>query len=177
MNAIAIAATATATAPKALAPPGDHGAGTAIAARREPRSADEMPGRRSARTPGRADYAWELAHQPESAGTARRVTRAVLIEWGRDEDTIDQALLVVSELVANAVEHALPPIALHLDRTEPGDTLRIEVDDGGPAAQEGTWTASCAADEHGRGLGIVALLATAHGCREGDDGATYWALL
>ncbi|MFE2554868.1 ATP-binding protein [Streptomyces sp. NPDC059352] len=177
----AVAATAT----RALTPSGDHVAGSAIVACAKPRSADETPGRPSTQTPGRPstqtpgriDSAWELAHHPESAATARRITRAVLIEWGRGEDTIDRALLVVSELVTNAVEHALPPIALHLGLPEPGDTLRIEVDDGGPAEQEGAWTVSCAADEHGRGLDIVALLAAAHGCRTGDDGATYWAVL
>lgn len=34
---------------------------------------------------------------------------AVLGGWGTDSAAADQALLVVSELVTNAVEHALPP--------------------------------------------------------------------
>lgn len=92
-------------------------------------------------------------------------------------DIIDQALLVVSELVTNAVEHALPSIALRLGPPAPGVPVRIEVDDGGPAERDGAWTVSCADDEHGRGLGIVALLAVAHGCSRGDHGATYWAVL
>ncbi len=125
--------------------------------------------------PGPGDTVWELAHHPESAGTARRITRAALGAWGMDEDTTDQALLVVSELVTNAVEHALPPIALHLDRPAPGHALHIAVDDGGPAGQEGSWTASCSADEHGRGSTIVAMLASSHGCRPGGHGVTYWA--
>ncbi|MFC9331992.1 ATP-binding protein [Kitasatospora sp. NPDC057015] len=118
---------------------------------------------------------WALAHAPESAGTARRITRDALGAWGLDEDTTDQALIVVSELVTNAVEHALPPIALHLGRPAPGEVLHIEVDDGGPAARNSTRTTSRAPDEHGRGHAIIAVLATAHGHRPGDHGTTYWA--
>ncbi|MFF1873537.1 ATP-binding protein [Kitasatospora herbaricolor] len=125
--------------------------------------------------PVRSEAVWVLPHHPASAGDARRITRAALDAWGVDEDTTDQALLVVSELVTNAVEHACPPIALHLDRPTPGDALHIEVDDGGPATRDGAWTASCAPDEHGRGNDIVARLATAHGRRPGDHGITYWA--
>ncbi len=133
----------------------------------EPCAADEPP--------DRTDTAWDLTHHPTSAGDARRITRAALHAWGVDEDTTDQALLVVSELVTNAVEHALPPITLHLGRPAQGDALHIEVDDGGPASQEGDWTAGCAPDEHGRGRDVVAALATAHGHRTGIHGATYWA--
>ncbi|GHE26359.1 ATP-binding protein [Kitasatospora indigofera] len=125
--------------------------------------------------PGPGDTVWELPHSPESAGAARRITRDTLGAWGMDEGATDQALIVVSELVTNAVEHALPPIALHLGRAAPGGALHIEVDDGGPAAQEGGWTATCPADEHGRGGAIVAVLATSHGCRAGEHGVTYWA--
>ncbi|WP_328930029.1 ATP-binding protein [Streptomyces sp. NBC_00190] len=52
---------------------------------------------------------WKLPHHPASAGTARRITTTVLDGWDVDGETIDQALLVVSELVTNAIEHALPP--------------------------------------------------------------------
>lgn len=77
---------------------------------------------------------WGLPHRPESAGTARRITQAVLDAWDTDNDATDQALLVVSELVTNAIEHALPPVVLRLAQRT--DTLHIEVDDGGPAPQK-----------------------------------------
>ncbi|WP_079198404.1 ATP-binding protein [Streptomyces sp. CB03911] len=125
----------------------------------------------------RTDTVWPLAHHPTSAGTARRITRDALGAWGFDEDTIDQALLVVSELVTNAVEHALPPITLHLDHATPGNALHIQVDDGGPTTQDGTRTTSRAPDEHGRGHAIIARLAAAHGHRTGPHGTTYWAHL
>ncbi|MFF4427305.1 ATP-binding protein [Streptomyces sp. NPDC001549] len=120
---------------------------------------------------------WWLPHRPESAGTARRIASAVLHAWNVDDETIDQALLVVSELVTNALEHALPPVALHLQQAEDDGTLRIEVDDGGPTHNEGAWTTSCAPEEHGRGVAIITLLASAHGTRILAHTVTYWAVL
>ncbi|MGZ9928283.1 ATP-binding protein [Streptomyces sp. NC-S4] len=118
-----------------------------------------------------------LPHCPESASTARRIASTVLHAWNVDDDTIDHALLVVSELVTNALEHALPPVTLHLQQTEHDGTLRIEVDDGGPTDNEGTWTTSCAPEEHGRGVAIITLLASAHGTRILAHTVTYWAIL
>ncbi|MFD8379810.1 ATP-binding protein [Streptomyces sp. NPDC059679] len=42
---------------------------------------------------------------PESAEAARKLVRAALAAWGQ-EDLIDDAALVISELVSNAVNHA-----------------------------------------------------------------------
>ncbi|MFB6582293.1 ATP-binding protein [Streptomyces sp. NPDC056402] len=120
---------------------------------------------------------WWLPHCPESAGAARRIASAVLHAWNVDDDTIEHALLVVSELVTNALEHALPPVALHLHRAEDDNTLRIEVNDGGPAHNKGTWTTSCTPEEHGRGVAIITLLASAHGTRILAHTVTYWAIL
>ncbi|MBP0455704.1 ATP-binding protein [Kitasatospora sp. RG8] len=138
-------------------------------------SAPAIPKSHAEAHTGRTTAVHELAHCPEAAGAARRFTRATLGAWGVDEDTTEQALLVVSELVTNAVEHALPPVALHLDHHAAGSALRIEVDDGGPAPRDGTWTSSCTPDEHGRGSGIVARLAVTHGRRREDHCVTYWA--
>ncbi|MFI1153942.1 ATP-binding protein [Streptomyces sp. NPDC020817] len=101
----------------------------------------------------------------------------VLDAWDVAEETIDQALLVVFELVTNAVEHARPPVALHLQRPGNDGVLRIEVGDGGPADHEGAWTTSCAPEERGRGRGIIALMACAHGTRVLAHTVTHWAVL
>ncbi len=85
-------------------------------------------------------------------------------------------LLVVSELVTNAVEHAQGPLHLHLHRTEADGHVWIGVSDGGPAPRDGEWTRSCTTDEHGRGLAVVAALAEHHGTRTWTGGhTTHWA--
>jgi len=119
-------------------------------------------------------HVWQLPHRPEAAGTARRLVRSVLRRWGVEEDAAEQAVLAVSELVTNAVEHALPPLVLQVLRPDTA-TLHIEVTDGGPAEQPGEWMRSCAPEEHGRGSDIIDFLATAHGRRTGEGHAACWA--
>ncbi|WP_328319734.1 ATP-binding protein [Streptomyces sp. NBC_00388] len=47
-----------------------------------------------------------LASRPESAATARRLTQAVVLrQWGLSPQTAEHAVLLVSELVGNAVRH------------------------------------------------------------------------
>jgi anti-sigma regulatory factor (Ser/Thr protein kinase) len=102
----------------------------------------------------------------------------VLISWGLDEDETYDALLMVSELVTNAVEHALPPIALHLQTTtDRGGRahVRIDVTDGGPAPGPGPWTATCADEEHGRGRQVVTALADTIGIWHGAHTTDHWA--
>ncbi|NNJ06203.1 ATP-binding protein [Streptomyces sp. PKU-MA01144] len=119
-----------------------------------------------------------IAHRPEAAGTARHTTKAVLDSWHVRLETADAVLMVVSELVTNAVEHARPPLMLHLHREEDDGRVCIEVTDNGPAPHDGPWTSSCAADEHGRGLAIVDALTEAHGTHGVEGGrTTHWAHL
>ncbi|MEU4929584.1 ATP-binding protein [Streptomyces yokosukanensis] len=76
-----------------------------------------------------------LAHRPEAAGEARKITTELLTRWSVAEGAADSVLLTVSELVINAVEHVQPPpniglsrdpgtvdqrTAAHGDRAEPG---------------------------------------------------------
>jgi two-component sensor histidine kinase len=61
-----------------------------------------------------------LTHRPEVAAVARHPSQAVLEAWQVSRETAHAALLVVSELVINAVEHAQPPLALHLYCESPG---------------------------------------------------------
>ncbi|MFC5639785.1 ATP-binding protein [Kitasatospora cinereorecta] len=119
---------------------------------------------------------WILPHRPQSAGAARRIVEAALRCRGTDRDTVDRALLVVSELVTNAIEHAQPPIVLRVHHPAVA-TVRIEVHDGGPATREGAWTTSCRPEERGRGNDIVDLTATRHGSHAHPFGTTYWAEL
>ncbi|WP_268981043.1 ATP-binding protein [Streptomyces coffeae] len=118
-----------------------------------------------------------MAHGPEAVAHARRIARSMLSTWQIGDDAAHSVLLVVSELVTNAVEHARPPLTLHLSRENTARRVWVGITDGGPATREGAWASSCAHDEHGRGLAIVEALATTHGARRHTGGTTYWARL
>ncbi|MEV4591339.1 ATP-binding protein [Streptomyces chartreusis] len=118
-----------------------------------------------------------LPHCPQSVAGARRFARAVMIAQDVAEDLEDTVLLLVSELVTNAIEHAAPPLVFHLDQPA-DDTLRVSVDDGGPVTHHDNWHATCTDDEHGRGTTLIAALADQHGAIERPDGhTTHWATL
>ncbi|RXS83695.1 ATP-binding protein [Streptomyces sp. TM32] len=121
-----------------------------------------------------------LAHRPEAVGHARRIARPLLHSWRVGEEASASVLLVLSELVTNAVVHARPPLALHLHLHREHADLRvwIAVTDGGPATRTGCCAASRAQDEHGRGLFLIDTLATSHGtCMHGGGSITHWARL
>ncbi|MFD4242964.1 ATP-binding protein [Streptomyces sp. NPDC058525] len=126
---------------------------------------------------GRNSGYWPLAHIPEAAGQARGIARAMLADWRLGDDAVEAIILVVSELVTNAIEHAMAPILLHLHHESPRGGVRVEVFDGGPAARDGEWSASCGAGECGRGLSLVAALSEAHGSRPTERGRAWWARL
>jgi anti-sigma regulatory factor (Ser/Thr protein kinase) len=99
---------------------------------------------------------------------------------GVNTDRRNDAALVMSELVGNALRHARPRSdGSVVVRWRLGDQLlRIEVSDGGGAgepviqrARPGVVAAS------GRGLAIVDTLTQDWGVRYDEDGTTVWAVL
>ncbi|MER6434687.1 ATP-binding protein [Streptomyces sp900105245] len=121
-----------------------------------------------------------LEHGPLAPATARHEARLVLASWGLAEDQIYAMLLVISELVTNAVTHALPPVVLHLEAATDGcGRVQIHVSDGGPQPSPAAWAARRPADEHGRGAAIVSALAddagTAGAASDVDGPIDHWA--
>src|SRR3990170_7807998 len=86
-----------------------------------------------------------------SPGSARRAATEWLRANGATKAQVDSAVLIVSELVTNAVVHAGTALTLRLDWD--GPRLRIEVVDGGPA--RGALTSHQSPSGGGRGLFIV----------------------
>ncbi|MFZ3560824.1 ATP-binding protein [Streptomyces sp. BH055] len=64
---------------------------------------------------------------PEAPARARASLRFVLARFGLDGDTISDAVLAASELVANATEHAVGPYEMRL-RCTPGAVICEVVD-------------------------------------------------
>jgi DNA-binding response OmpR family regulator len=103
---------------------------------------------------------------------ARAVVREMLDRWSLG-DLADDATLVVTELVANAIEHAHTDCQLGVARTSNG--IRLEVRDAGSGTPEPRPPNADAED--GRGLLIIAALSTAWGIEEAPHGKTVWVEL
>ncbi|MEE1737010.1 ATP-binding protein [Streptomyces sp. BE147] len=104
-----------------------------------------------------------LAHRPSACQQARAWAAEALTRWDATREETDDVLLVMSELVTNAVIHTTGPIRAHLSRDHQG-SYHVQVDDGGPAAPRAARADEHAdSDEYGRGLVIVGHLAARHG--------------
>jgi hypothetical protein len=94
---------------------------------------------------------------------------------GRD-DLVECAELGVSELVTNALLHAVPPLTVRVRGT--AEHPRVEVHDGSPEPPMMPSTGEAEDDDllltFGRGLGIVARCSTAWGVDLEEDGKTVW---
>ncbi|MFI6514903.1 ATP-binding protein [Spirillospora sp. NPDC050679] len=117
--------------------------------------------------PGPGWRTWELAWAETAAAQARRLVREALAERGTDSDA---AIVMVSELVTNAFQHGASPILLGLSLDE--DVLYCHVGDGSPAPPDPV--TPTAADEHGRGLGLLAGMASSHGWYPAAAGKIVW---
>ncbi|WP_216589967.1 ATP-binding SpoIIE family protein phosphatase [Streptomyces brasiliscabiei] len=112
---------------------------------------------------------WRLAADPVEAARARAVVREQLHVWGLDT-LVDTTVLLVGELVTNAVRHARGRrVELRLVR---GDTLQCEVYDDDPALP--TLLGAGPTDEHGRGLRVLTTLAREWGTSRTGAGKTVW---
>lgn len=114
-----------------------------------------------------------LRPQPGAAASARYFTAAVLESWRVADETVQDVLLAVSELVSNAVEHGAGEVVLELV-SRAGRCLRIQVSDQGLGASPVLVPLS-PSTPRSRGLAIVAAVSTAWGHRGGDGGLAVWA--
>jgi signal transduction histidine kinase len=102
---------------------------------------------------------------------ARAFSRETLERW-QLADLSDDVLLVVDELVTNAVLHAHGPITLLLDLQ--GQEVRVEVTDDSPRLPSANPPSESGTS--GRGLAIVAAIAREWGSRPlATGGKSVWA--
>ncbi|MEU4563171.1 ATP-binding protein [Actinoplanes sp. NPDC023936] len=115
---------------------------------------------------------------PASVGGARGLLGEACTGWGLDQ-LRDTAQLISSELATNAVTHA--GTAFDLLTAYTGRYLRISVQDGDSRlpriTEQPPPTSTIMLPGSGRGLRIVAAVATHWGATATDGGKTVWALL
>ncbi|MGK5532963.1 ATP-binding protein [Streptomyces sp. URMC 129] len=122
--------------------------------------------------------AFRLPARPRSVGEARIRVRETLTRWGVPAETVDDAELIVSELVTNAVVHTGTEAVVCALR-HGGGRLRIEVTGRRTGLAVPRPRAARADDENGRGLALIEALCTAWGVTDATDGRgrTVWAAL
>ncbi|MBZ6254653.1 SpoIIE family protein phosphatase [Streptomyces olivaceus] len=126
----------------------------------------QHPARKGAEAELFRNAALDLLGGVEAAPRARAFASGVLTSWRFPADLHDLGVLATSELVANSLQHGTPPMRLRLRRTD--RRLTIEVTDGDDhlprrrRAEPG--------DESGRGIAIVATIASNWGSRRTPGG-------
>jgi len=112
----------------------------------------------------------DLPRALTSVGEARAWTGKTLAGWDAPGDTIDDAVLLVSEIVTNALVHNAGAGTTTVTAAFWHGHLRITVSD--PDLQ--VPVPDRADDEHGRGLMIVSMLATRWGETKTLAGKFVW---
>lgn len=141
------------------------------------------PASSTATLPAQADAvrltdSFRLDRRPEAVSQARRHVGSLLERWGIDGDAQDAAVLVVSELVTNAVVHT-DSYDIACQVTADSSHVRIEVRDHGDGWRGPRPQAPCVERECGRGLALVEHMAASWGVfpTPGGVGRTVWATL
>ncbi|MET9256285.1 SpoIIE family protein phosphatase [Streptomyces sp. NPDC003717] len=117
---------------------------------------------------------WTVWRVPEAVRHARRFTRRTLRTWGVGDDGVDSALLVVSELVTNALVHTDGKV--RLDLTLAGGRLRLAVADASPRTPVKPTSIGWEATG-GRGILLVEAVSTAWGTLPVSGGKQVWSEL
>ncbi|MFD5316693.1 ATP-binding protein [Streptomyces sp. NPDC127098] len=125
--------------------------------------------------PPRGRVRFRLPAAETSPAEARRRTRHQLLEWRAPLETCDNAQLVISELVTNALRHTeSESVGCELELL--GGLLRVAVASDGMGPRNAP-TVAGPQDEGGRGLLLVCALASVWGVRprEAGHGHVVWA--
>jgi anti-sigma regulatory factor (Ser/Thr protein kinase) len=113
----------------------------------------------------------DLLPAPLSVPVARHVVPALLGSWNAAQD-LDDAALLVTELVANVVDHVGGDASFTLELSLSDEWLRVAVVDASPA-----WPVVRELDldsPRGRGLRMVEAIADRWGCEDHRGGKRVW---
>ena len=129
------------------------------------------------RTGQEATIIVELSAEVSSARVAREYTRACLLECLTDVD-VERVVLVVSELVTNAVAHGgphAPRACITLDIDPPPQVVRIAVHEA--TSRSPIVVAADARSAAGRGMWLVDALASRWGVTPSPAGKIVWCTI
>ncbi|MGW6787531.1 SpoIIE family protein phosphatase [Streptomyces chartreusis] len=115
---------------------------------------------------------WTVWRVPEAVGHARRFTRRTLRAWGVPQRAADTVLLVVSELVTNALVHTDGRV--RLDLTLVNHRVRVAVADASPRTPVKPTSLSWEATG-GRGILLVEAMSAAWGTVPVSGGKQVWS--
>ncbi|MFH8726641.1 ATP-binding protein [Streptomyces termitum] len=146
--------------------------GVAAAARWTPTEEDEQAVEAMKVYGSPVDEDVHLPSRPESARIARRLARYVVLrQWGLGPTLAEHAVLLVSELVGNAVRHTGARVFTLRVQRRPG-RIRVEVRD--PSRGLPCLMPVAELDISGRGLFLVDKLSDRWGVDLGPRGKTTW---
>ena len=126
--------------------------------------------------PSDASASVSVPHEGTGVRLARHAFAQKLDEAGVPLEDRDDAMLVLSELVSNAVKHAapLPSGEITVRWAVDDELLHIEITDGGAGTRPNPSVPLLSA-LGGRGLDIVRTVSTQWGVTENDQTVTVWA--
>jgi anti-sigma regulatory factor (Ser/Thr protein kinase) len=108
----------------------------------------------------------------EAPAHARKFLRSASCATHHSE-VLEDAVLLVSELVTNSVKHGGPPVVVAVDCD--GDALQVRVRDGSPTMP--TPRDARQTEENGRGLALVKTISSEWGVDPEADGKHVWFVL
>ncbi|MEH1129626.1 ATP-binding protein [Micromonospora sp. CPCC 206061] len=115
---------------------------------------------------------FDMPLSEQAPGMARRAVGAVLAAWGfGDEDWLDGARVVVSELISNAVRHGNGCVELRVQAH--GDRVIVSAADGSSVVPR----RRRADDAGGRGLAVIEAFAPRWGVEDHEGGKRVWVEL
>ena len=117
-----------------------------------------------------------LAADPALVAWCRRSVSSLMAAWGVETHVQQAAVLILSELVSNAVQYGAAPIDVTLTLDRWGGTLTGQVEDAGDGWPCPRDRDLCDLAEGGRGLLLVGLMATRWGVTRcaGTAGKRVW---
>ncbi|MDT7580079.1 MAG: hypothetical protein QOK35_1343 [Pseudonocardiales bacterium] len=114
---------------------------------------------------------WESGPPTSALSFVRGRLTVLAAEWGLTEEDVEPALLVVTELLSNAVDHARAPVQLVVEFL--GDAIRVEVHDAADAPPR--MQPHDPLRRRGRGMQMVETLSERWGWTDTSSGKVVWA--